>query len=391
VRDRPAGVGERELGAALAEGWLIHPVDLRYAPVGGGSYHWEVRDHQDGQWFVTVDDLDDKPWLGHTRTEVGDGLRVALDTAVALRDRAGLQFVAAPIPAVGGQTVLPIGSRYAVAVYPFIQGTSGQFGVQPPAAERSQIVDMLAALHEATPTAARARVAKARLPQRDALEAALGELDRPWHGGPYSEPAREMLSGSAGQIRRTLKTFDRLAAQFAGDVAPELVITHGEPHPANIMRAGNGMMLIDWDTVGLAPPERDLWMLVTDSGDEARRYTQASGRPVDRDALEFYRIRWALDDIAAFMQAFRKGHRQTPQTEHMWHWAQSYFDGRLPWPGAAETDRARRLRHSGSAAKRSFRHRAARHQAQRVRPRGLDLEHRPHQGDARVRRPEVAR
>jgi len=323
VRDRPAGVGARELGVALAEGWQIHPADLRYAPVGGGSYHWEVRDHQDRPWFVTVDDLDDKPWLGHNRTEVGEGLRVALDTAAALRDRAGLQFVAAPIPAVQGQIVLPVGERYAVAVYPFIQGTSGQFGVPLPAAERLQIVDMLAALHAATPAAAQARVAKTRLPQRDALEAALRELDRPWLGGPYSEPARELLSGSAGRIRRTLETFDKLADHL--DAAPELVITHGEPHPANIMRAGTGVMLIDWDTVGLAPPERDLWMIVTDSGDEVRRYTEATGRAVDADALEFYRIRWALDDIAAFMRAFRDEHRQTPQTEHMWQWAESYF------------------------------------------------------------------
>jgi spectinomycin phosphotransferase len=324
VRDRPAGVGERELVAALAEGWQIHPAGLRYAPVGGGSYHWEVRDQQDRPWFATVDDLDDKPWLGHTRTEVGEGLRVALDTAAALRDRAGLQFVAAPIPAAGGQTMLPIGSKYAVAVYPFIQGTSGQFGARPPAAQRCQIVDMLAELHGATPAAAQARLARTRLPQRYVLEAALRELDRPWHGGPYSEPARELLSGSAGQIRRTLETFDQLADHL--DAAPELVITHGEPHPANIMRAGTGLMLIDWDTVGLAPPERDLWMVVTESGAEARRYTEATGRPVDADALEFYRIRWALDDIASFMQAFRNGHGQTPQTEHMWHWATSYFD-----------------------------------------------------------------
>ncbi|HXP18631.1 MAG TPA: phosphotransferase [Streptosporangiaceae bacterium] len=34
------------------------------------------------------------------------------------------------------------------------------------------------------------------------------------------------------------------------------VTTHGEPHSANIIRAGSGRLLIDWDTVGLAPPER---------------------------------------------------------------------------------------------------------------------------------------
>ena len=64
-------------------------------------------------------------------------------------------------------------------------------------------------------------------------------------------------------------------------------------------------MLIDSDTVGLAPPERDLWMVVTDTGDEARRYTTATGRPVDQAALSFYRIRWALDDVSAFVHQLR--------------------------------------------------------------------------------------
>jgi spectinomycin phosphotransferase len=59
-------------------------------------------------------------------------------------------------------------------------------------------------------------------------------------------------------------------------------------------------------------------MIVSDSGQEARRYTQATGRPVDPAALALYRIRWALDDIAAFVQMFRTRHYRTADAEHMW-------------------------------------------------------------------------
>src|SRR5207249_1498942 len=38
-----------------------------------GSYHWVVRDAADGPAIVTVDDLDQKPWLGDTRDDVFDG------------------------------------------------------------------------------------------------------------------------------------------------------------------------------------------------------------------------------------------------------------------------------------------------------------------------------
>jgi hypothetical protein len=77
-------------------------------------------------------------------------------------------------------------------------------------------------------------------------------------------------------------------------------------------------MLIDWDTVGLAPPERDLWSLVTETGDELRRYTELTGRPVDPAAIEFYRVRWDLDDLSCFVRDLRAPHRRTPGTEHAW-------------------------------------------------------------------------
>ena len=77
-------------------------------------------------------------------------------------------------------------------------------------------------------------------------------------------------------------------------------------------------MLIDWDTVGLAPPERDLWMVATETGAELQRYTELTGRPVDLAAIELYRLRWALDDLSCFVRDLRAPHRRTPGTEHAW-------------------------------------------------------------------------
>ena len=82
--------------------------------------------------------------------------------------------------------------------------------------------------------------------------------------------------------------------------------------------ASGAIMLIDWDTVGLAPPERDLWMVATETGAELRRYTELTGRPVDMAAIELYRLRWALDDLSCFVRDLRAPHRRTPGTEHAW-------------------------------------------------------------------------
>ena len=332
MRDRPAGITERDVARALADGWGLSTaaLRLRYAPVGGGSYHWVVTGGPGEQWFVTVDDLDDKGWLGRTRPAVFAGLRTAMDAALWLRREGGLRFVAAPIPALDGQAVRTLGARHAVAVYPYLPGSPGQWDHPLPAPELDELVALLAALHRVYPAAVRLPHREMDLSWRGDLEIALRELGRPWTGGPFAEPARELLAGAAGPVRRGLDALDRWASGPAAAASP--VITHGEPHPGNVIRmpadvaclpadagpARGRIMLIDWDTVALAPPERDLWMVATATGDELRRYTELTGRPVDAAALELYRLRWALDDLSYFVRDLRVPHRRTPGTEHVW-------------------------------------------------------------------------
>jgi spectinomycin phosphotransferase len=90
------------LGKALAEGWNLHPASMQYVPEGGGSYHWKLTGEDRRPYFVTVDDLDGKGWMGDTRGAVFTGLRLALSTAAALQYQVGLEFVVAPIAARDG-------------------------------------------------------------------------------------------------------------------------------------------------------------------------------------------------------------------------------------------------------------------------------------------------
>jgi spectinomycin phosphotransferase len=322
MRDRPTGIGEREVAQVLAEHWHIEATSLHYAPVGGGSYHWVVRDELGGIWFATVDDLDDKAWLGRTRAGACDGLQAAMTVASELRYEAGLEFVVAPVPSLQGSPVVQVAARYTLAVFPYLDGSTGRTMSEFTDTERDQVIDMLAVLHR-TRAPTRARPSQMALPRRNVLEAALGELDMPWHGGPFAESARFLLIQSAAKIQQMLATFDHLTMQV--ETAPEQVITHGEPHSGNILRAESGLMLIDWDTAALGPPERDLWHVVTDAGAQTRRYTEATGQPVDQSALEFYRIRWALDDISSFAGQLRDSHQRTAHTEHIWRGLQIYL------------------------------------------------------------------
>ncbi len=313
----PDDLEERDLIESLRQGWGLNVVWMEYAAVGGGSYHWRVADDVGGRHWLTVDDLDQKGYPGDTRDSAFDGLRAAFDTALALWT-SGIDFVVAPVQTPKGETVRRIGTHHAAAVFPFLEGRSGQFGEPLGPGERAQLVEVLIRLHQATPAAARlARPASLQVHGRRDLESALLGLDQEWVGGPFSEPARDLLARHAEDVCGLLETFDHLVGRVAVTGA-DPVVTHGEPYPANVIDADGRLLLIDWDTVGLAPPERDLWMVGGGSGDELSRYSEATGRPIDGDAIRLYRLRWRLDDIAIYVGRFRSAHRQTADTDKAW-------------------------------------------------------------------------
>ncbi|MGH3002350.1 MAG: phosphotransferase family protein [Gaiellaceae bacterium] len=179
---------------------------------------------------------------------------------------------------------------------------------------RLEIVAMLAELHRATSAAdAAANAVGFALPGRGHLERALLEVDTPWTGGPLSEPAREAVRTSASELAELLTLADRLARD-AQTRAGGWVVTHGEPHAANVMRRSHGRLLVDWDTVALAPRERDMWMLAAGATDASGAYARATGTQLDEAALDYFRLSWDLKDIAEYLNVLRGSHEENDDT-----------------------------------------------------------------------------
>jgi len=311
----PAGLGTAAVAEAVAGHWGVQVRRLRFVALGAGSYHWLARSRTGARYFLTVDDLRDKPWLGADPEAAFAGLRAAFDTALALRERALLPFVVAPTPTFGGQTACRLTPLYSLAVFPFVGGQTGHWGDELTKQDRDALADLLASLHLATPAvAARAPRRGVELYGRAMLETALSDLDRPWSSGPFAEPARRELAAKAALVTDLLAAFDNLAVRVSA-IGEPLVVTHGEPHPGNIMRTDDMLSLIDWDTVALAPPERDLWMLDDGSPGALARYSDVTGRSVSSDAISFYRLAWTLTDVAAYTGQLRSAHRRSRDAE----------------------------------------------------------------------------
>jgi len=311
VRSPPSNLTSECLRRALTAGWRLRAAALEYVPAGAGSHHWKVTGEDGRPYFVTVDDLDKKNWLGDNRDAVFTGLGHALGTAAALRHRAGLEFVVAPVASLDGDLVRRLDDRYTISVFPFLTGRSYPFGSYPDASLREQALDMVAALHQsAVPPDATVPGHVPGFGGRDDLQAFLLDPVRPWNDGPFGAVVHGLLTSRAGDLALLLAAFDRLAAATAPARA-HTVITHGEPHPGNLISSRGRLLLIDWDTTALAPPERDVAVIVAADGPGLDHYQERTGRALDPAVLILYRARWYLDDIASAIRMFRHPHRDT--------------------------------------------------------------------------------
>jgi spectinomycin phosphotransferase/16S rRNA (guanine(1405)-N(7))-methyltransferase len=312
----PADLADETIVDALARGWALTTASMTYRPVGWGSHHWDITDDTGTAWFVTVDDLLAARAFGERSLDPAyDRLRASLASAVALKD-AGRSFVVAPIPTLDDQPLMRA-RTYSVSLYPFVAGESFDWGEFSGPAHLRAVLDMLVEVHNAPMRVRRhARLDDFTIPHRAALESTLAEPDSSPDRGPYARPMAELITHNGVALRSMLERYDELVALAQ---TSRTVLTHGEPHPGNTMRTAEGWRLIDWDTVLVAPPERDLWSLEPLHA----AYTEATGVELVPEMVELYRIRWTLADIAVDVSRFRRDHAAGPDEDKSWELLQT--------------------------------------------------------------------
>ena len=120
-----------------------------------------------------------------------------------------------------------------------------------------------------------------------------------WDSGPYGEDARTAIADHLDDIARWTATYHQLAATTDPDT---WVATHGEPHTRNQLLTAEAMFLIDWESLKLAPRERDLRVL-DDAGHPQR--------DADEAMVEMFDLEWRLDEISQYAAWFEAWHTGT--------------------------------------------------------------------------------
>lgn len=270
VNEPPTGLNTDELLAIVQRSWDRSVDTLTYLAVGFGAHHWQAQVGGEARYFVTLDDVGERHTL--------QTLQAAYAGASALA-RNGLNFVIAPIE----PFVVSLAGR-AVSVTPWVDGAPVSM------IDKDATEAMLRRLHAVDPTALGVELPTWRpVVGPDLADQIASRLQRPWSDGPYGERSRVAVAAALGDIRRWVSRYAELGKVAA---TRDWVPTHGEPDWHNQLVTASGTALVDWETLKLAPVERDL-------------QTLCSG---DRVMLELFDLEWRLDEINQYTTWFSQPH-----------------------------------------------------------------------------------
>jgi spectinomycin phosphotransferase len=281
VREAPLDLDEDALLSAIRHHWTPDVDAVEHLPVGFGAHHWRASTGGQPTYFVTLDGLDER----HSAAS----LEAAYAAAAALARE--LDFVLAPAVSGAGRFTAAFG-RGALSVTPWVEGTT------PEHLDLGATAAALTRLHQAAPPVG---VPEWRTLVTASLAVDLAELSRSrWDSGPYGERARTALRGRLDAIAEWTDAYHGLA-----EVAHrrDWVMTHGEPHERN-MRIGSARnthtWFLDWETVKLAPAERD-WRTLLERG-------WAPHPGLDAAMLDLFDLEWRLDEISQYAARFAAPH-----------------------------------------------------------------------------------
>jgi spectinomycin phosphotransferase len=251
-----------------------------------------------------------------------------------LRADCALPAIVAPLRTRQGRFISRL-EQYAVAVFPFIDGTTA-FDTTLSETQWRQLAAIMAALH----TSGNRCIVPA-LPHETFANPFAVSIDKVMQRAtstftPTSSEQTQVLAllrEQRADLERTLQRFDHLGEQ-ARRLALLEVPTHGDPNLANVLIDRTGSLhLVDWGELALAPRERDLTFFTGERfAAWLEAYLEQTGRVrLHLELFTFYLYRWVLQEIACYTSRILLEPSEELERAHAWQELQPY----LPIPHAS--------------------------------------------------------
>lgn len=292
----PPDIPDAALVTALREAYGLDGATVTFLPLGADTSTAVYR----------ADLLAGQPLFVKLRRGAIDEASVVVPRWLADR---GVAQVIPPLPARDGRLWAPL-AGFTLICYPFVEGHDG-FEVELSEEHWRAFGTAMAALHSAgAPAGLAATLRRERFDPawRAHVRGFMATLES---AAPPDQAAADLvafLREQHAEVAELAARAEALAAELRAD-PPPFVLCHGDAHAGNVLvdQAG-ALYLVDWDTIVLAPKERDLMFVGGAQGfrgcspeEELARFTRGYGSaPVDRRALAYYRYERIVQDLAAF-------------------------------------------------------------------------------------------
>ena len=289
VREPPAELTDAQVLFAVRAGWNSAIERVEHFAVGFGAHHWRAYVGGVPRLFVTYDRVGREHTLG--------SLERAYEGAIKLAE-SGLEFVVASVRTRQGAVLMPLIAG-VLSCTPWLDGdVVGESGHRYDSTTAAANLADLNRLHRAQPPPGLGRWVP--LIGADFAERLSALLAHRWDTGPYGEPARRAVARCLATIDQWTRGYVARAGQ-----APTRpwVATHGETHTGNQIRTVSGIRFVDWESLLLAPRERDLSCLV-----QAGYGLQAGADPV---MVDLFDLEWRLSEIDQYTRWFSAAHSGT--------------------------------------------------------------------------------
>jgi spectinomycin phosphotransferase len=240
--------------------------------------------------------------------------RGAFDAALALvpqllRER-GVAHVIAPLPNRAGALWTQL-AGFTVTLSPFVEGKDG---VERPLTDAQWVAfgATLRTLHSLElPDELRAGLPNETYAPvwRDMVRMFQARAEAERFDEPVAGRLAELLRAKRAVVSALVERAEQLADALAAR-APQQLLCHADIHAFNVLTDAEGAFyVVDWDTLMLAPKERDLMFVGGGIGgvwntarEEALFYQGYGPTEIDQEALAYYRYERIAEDIASYCE-----------------------------------------------------------------------------------------
>jgi len=282
-------VDDAKIIDCLTENYGLKVVDLSFLPIGN--------DVNSGAFRVRADSTDTHYYLKLRRGPF-DQASVAVPAFLA---DGGSTHVIPPLPTRGHELQAHL-RPFTLVLYPFVEGRNA-FQIPLTPSLWTELGVALKGLHSTVlPAAVQALLPRESfsVPSLRVVTHLLARIERETFQEPTAATLAEFIKSKRDVIRLIVRRAESLAHVLGMD--DETFV------PCHVLVDGHGgLFLVDWDTLVLAPKERDLMFIGAGVGgawnqrEEAILFYQGYGQaPVDHRALDYYRSERIVEDIAAY-------------------------------------------------------------------------------------------